>query len=106
LTTGFISSIVSRRHKPPREKFFVAGQCLSLPKRQIVFPSQEHNGTLIEVISHYGYCIPDKGPSPASRMLYAARDEKGERHWRGSKSEIASLIDRNFSVPPLAPSGI
>jgi hypothetical protein len=39
-------------------------------------------------------------------MLYAARDQKGERHWRGSKSEIVSLIDRNFSVPPLAPSGI
>jgi len=70
------------------------------------FPSQEHNGTLIEVISHYGYSIPDKGPAPASRMLYAARDKKGERHWRGSKSEIVSLIDRNFSVPPLAPSGI
>jgi len=70
------------------------------------FPSQVHNGTLIEVISHYGYSIPDKGPAPTSRMLYAARDQKGERHWRGSKSEIVSLIDRNFSVPSLAASGI
>lgn len=71
------------------------------------FPSQEHNGILIEVISHYGYSIPDTGPAPASRMLYGARNPvDNERHWRGSKSEIVSLIDRNFSTPSLFPSGI
>lgn len=76
------------------------------PQSPDKLPSLEHHGTLIEVISHYGYSIPDKGPVPASRMLYGARDQHGERHWRGSKSEIVSLIDRNFSTPSLFPSGI
>lgn len=67
--------------------------------------SLEHHGTLIEVLSHYGYLLPDKGPAPASRMLYGARDQKGERHWRGSENEIVSLIDRKFATAPLA-SGI
>ena len=76
------------------------------PQTPDKLPSLEHHGTLIEVISHYGYSIPDKGPAPASRMLYGARDQKGERHWRGTNSEIVSLIDRNFSTPSLFPSGI
>ena len=76
------------------------------PQAPDKLPSLEHHGTLIEVISHYGYSIPDKGPAPASRKLYGARDQKGERHWRGRKSEIVSLIDRNFSTPSLFPSGI
>ena len=76
------------------------------PQAPDKLPSLEHHGTLIEVIIPYGYSIPDKGPAPASRMLYGARDQNSERHWRGSKSEIVSLIDRNFSTPSLFPSGI
>jgi hypothetical protein len=65
-------------------------------------PSLEHSGVTIEIYNHHGYLIPDKGNAPKSRILYAARDEAGERHWRGSLEEICLLIDRGFAVAPIA----
>jgi hypothetical protein len=61
-------------------------------------PMLEHNGTPIEVYQHHGYSIPDRGPRPSSRILYAARDENNERHWRASLHEMESLIDRGFKA--------
>jgi hypothetical protein len=66
-----------------------------LPDR---LPLLEHKGTTIEVYNHHGYSIPDRGSAPSSRILYAARDNNGERHWRASLNEITSLIDRKFIV--------
>lgn len=60
-------------------------------------PLLEHNGTTIEVYQHHGFSIPDRGPRPASRILYAARDSNNEYHWRASLDEMQSLIDRGFS---------
>jgi hypothetical protein len=68
-------------------------------------PSAVHNGTSIEVLCHYGYSTPDRGPRPSSRVMYGARDKKGERHWRSSLHEIASLIDHGFKTNAVA-SGI
>lgn len=68
-------------------------------------PSMEHNGTEITVLQHHGFSIPDRGALPKSRMLYGAKDNSGERHWKGSYEEMCSLIDRNFAVAPLA-SGV
>lgn len=65
-------------------------------------PSLEHNGTSIEVYQHHGYSTPDRGPMPPSRILYAARDENNERHWRGTLDEIESLIDRGFKVATIS----
>ena len=65
-------------------------------------PTMEHAKVTIEPIVHYGFCQPDRGPSPKPRTLYGARDSKGERHWRGSYDEIIALIDRNFVVSGLA----
>jgi len=59
-------------------------------------PTMEHAKVTIEPIVHYGFCQPDRGPSPKPRTLYGARDSKGERHWRTSYDEIIALIDRNF----------
>jgi hypothetical protein len=42
---------------------------------------------------------------PASRILYGARDENNERHWRSSLGEINQLIERGFTPAPLA-SGV
>lgn len=39
-----------------------------------------------------------KGPQPAARTLYGARDNNGERHWRASLHEIQQLIDGGFAV--------
>lgn len=61
-------------------------------------PLLEHNGTPIEVYQHHGFSMPDRGPLPFSRILYAARDNNNERHWRGSLHEIESLIDRGFKT--------
>ena len=61
-------------------------------------PRLDHNGTAIEVYQHHGYSMPDRGAPPASRILYAARDENNERHWRGSLHEIEALIDRGFKI--------
>ena len=77
----------------------------SAPLPPDVLPTLEHNGVAITVLNHHGYSTPDRGPLPKARILYGARDEKNERHWRGSFQEISQLIDRNFSTPPLA-SGI
>jgi hypothetical protein len=71
------------------------------PSQPDRLPSLDHSGTTIEIYNHHGYLIPDKGHPPKSRILYAARDEQGERHWRGSLEEICILIDRNFAVAPL-----
>jgi len=68
-------------------------------------PLMEHNGHTIDVIVHHGYSIPDMGPLPRERVLYGARDQNGERHWRGSFEEIGQLIDRGFGKAPLA-SGV
>jgi len=68
-------------------------------------PSSVHNGTLVEVLCHHGYSTPDRGPSPSSRIMYGARDAKGERHWRSSLHEITSLIDHGFKTNTVA-SGI
>lgn len=68
-------------------------------------PLMEHNGHAVEVVVHHGYSIPDMGPLPRDRVLYGARDQNGERHWRSSLEEIGQLIDRNFGAAPLA-SGV
>ncbi len=65
-------------------------------------PTMEHAGTTIEPFVHYGFSQPDRGPSPKSRTLYGARDNAGERHWRGSYEEIVALIDRGFETAALA----
>ena len=68
-------------------------------------PSIDHNGTLVEIIQHYGYSTPNRGPLPSLRIMYGARDTKGERHWRSSLHEITSLIDHGFKVKAIA-SGV
>jgi hypothetical protein len=75
------------------------------PPKPDRLPSMEHNGTIVEIYQHHGYSIPDRGPAPASRILYAARDCNNERHWRASLHEMTALIDRNFGAAPLA-SGV
>lgn len=60
---------------------------------------------MVDVIVHHGYSIPDMGPLPRDRVLYGARDQNGERHWRSSLEEIGQLIDRGFNKAPLA-SGV
>lgn len=62
------------------------------------FPDLEHSGVTIEAYEHYGFSIPDRGAKPSSRILYAARDNNGERHWRSSLSEIEGLIDGGFKI--------
>ena len=77
----------------------------SSPQSPDVLPSLEHNGILVTVLNHHGYSMPDRGHPPKSRILYGARDEKQERHWRASFEEIVQLIDRGFKTSPLA-SGV
>jgi len=70
-----------------------------MPSRPLApdrLPSVEHNGAMIEVLQHHGFSTPDRGPAPKARVLYGARDENGERHWRSSYDEICRLIDRGF----------
>jgi len=62
------------------------------------FPDMLHNGKKIESYEHYGFSVPDRGSKPSSRILYAARDNNGERHWRSSLAEIEGLIDSGFKV--------
>jgi hypothetical protein len=66
------------------------------PKPPDRLPSVEYKGTTIEAYLHHGFSIPDRGPLPPSRTLYAARDSKGERHWRASIDDIETLIDHKF----------
>ncbi len=61
-------------------------------------PLLEHNGTEILPIVHHGFSRPQKGPQPAARTMYGARDANGERHWRGSLHEIQQLIDGGFAI--------
>lgn len=68
-------------------------------------PFIDHNGIVIEIYQHHGYSIPDRGPLPPSRILYAARDLNHERHWRNSLDEMKGLIDRGFNTASLA-SGV
>ena len=68
-------------------------------------PSIDHNGTTIEIIQHHGFSTPNRGPAPKSRILYGARDENNERHWRSTLDEMVSLIERGFATAPLA-SGV
>jgi hypothetical protein len=75
------------------------------PQAPDKLPSIEHNGTTIEIIQHHGFSSPDRGAAPKSRILYGARDENNERHWRSSLDEMTSLIDRGFATAALA-SGV
>ena len=68
------------------------------PKQAEKLPLLEHNGAEILPIVHHGFSKPAKGPQPAARTLYGARDNNGERHWRGSLHEIQQLIDSGFAV--------
>jgi hypothetical protein len=61
-------------------------------------PLLEHNGAEILPIVHHGFSKPSKGPQPAARTIYGARDENGERHWRSSLHEIKQLIDNGFAI--------
>lgn len=71
---------------------------LNAPRAVDHLPLLEHNGTEILPIVHYGFSSPRKGPQPAARTLYGARDNNGERHWRSSLHEIEKLIDAGFTV--------
>jgi hypothetical protein len=71
---------------------------LNPPKPVEKLPLLEHNGAEILPIIHHGFSSPKKGPQPASRTLYGARDANGERHWRGSLNEIYRLIDSGFAI--------
>jgi len=62
------------------------------PKNPDRLPSLEHNGQEITVLRHYGFSL---GGSP--RMLYAMKDNNGERHWRRTLEEVQILIERNAS---------
>jgi hypothetical protein len=68
------------------------------PKPVDKLPLLEHNGAEILPIVHHGFSKPAKGQQPASRTLYGARDNNGERHWRSSLHEIQQLIDSGFAV--------
>jgi hypothetical protein len=67
------------------------------PKPVEKLPLLEHNGKEILPIIHHGFSTPAKGPQPAARTLYGARDGNGERHWRKSLSDLQKLIDANFA---------
>jgi hypothetical protein len=69
---------------------------LNPPRAVDHLPTLEHNGTEILPIIHYGFSSPKKGPQPAPRTLYGAKDGNGERHWRSTLEEIEKLIDCNF----------
>ena len=71
---------------------------LNAPRAVDHLPLLEHNGIEILPIVHYGFSSPKKGPQPAARTLYGARDGNGERHWRSSLHEIEKLIDGGFSI--------
>lgn len=71
---------------------------LNPPKAVEKLPLLEHNGAEILPIIHHGFSRPQKGPQPATRTIYGARDNNGERHWRSSLHEIQQLIDSNFAT--------
>lgn len=69
---------------------------LNPPRAVDHLPTLEHNGVEILPVIHYGFSTPKKGPQPAPRTLYGAKDEKGERHWRSTLDDIQKLIENNF----------
>jgi len=71
---------------------------LNAPRAVEHLPLLEHNGIEILPIIHHGFSSPRKGPQPAARALYGARDNNGERHWRSSLHEIEKLIDSGFTI--------
>jgi len=71
---------------------------LNAPKAVDHLPLLEHNGVEILPIIHYGFSSPNKGPQPAARTIYGARDPNGERHWRSSLHELYQLIDGGFAT--------
>jgi len=71
---------------------------LNAPRSVDHLPLLVHNGVEIQPIVHYGFSSPNKGPRPASRTLYGARDGNGERHWRSSLDEMQQLIDKGFAI--------
>ena len=71
---------------------------LNAPRAVDHLPLLEYNGTEILPIIHYGFSSPKKGPQPAARTLYGARDKNGERHWRSSLHAIQKLIDEGFAI--------
>lgn len=71
---------------------------LNPPRPVEKLPLLEHMGVEILPIVHHGFSSPVKGPQPAARTIYGARDEKGERHWRSSLDQIQQLIANNFAV--------
>jgi len=71
---------------------------LNPPRTPDKLPLLEHNGVEIQPILHYGFSSPRRGPQPAARTLYGAKDNKEERHWRSSLDEIKHLIDKAFVV--------
>jgi len=62
---------------------------LSRPRQPDRLPSLSHNGQEISVIRHYGF-----SGNGVARMLYATKDNNGERHWRGSLEEIIHFINK------------
>lgn len=71
---------------------------LNPPKAVDHLPLIVHDGIEILPIVHYGFSSPAKGPQPAARTLYGARDKNGERHWRSSLDEMVKLIATGFAV--------
>lgn len=71
---------------------------LKAPRAVDHLPLLDHNGVEIVPIVHYGFSSPAKGPQPAARTLYGARDKKGERHWRSSLNDMHKLIDNDFAI--------
>ena len=71
---------------------------LNAPRAVDHLPLLEYNGVEILPIVHYGFSSPRKGPQPAARTIYGARDKKNERHWRSSLHAIQKLIDNDFAV--------
>lgn len=70
---------------------------VNAPRAVDKLPLLEHNGVEIQPILHYGFSSPKKGPQPAARPLYGAKDGNGERHWRSSLDAIKQLIEKDFA---------
>jgi hypothetical protein len=68
------------------------------PKPVEKLPLLEHNGAEILPIVHHGFSTPSKGPRPAPRTIYGARDKNKERHWRSSLNAIQKLIETDFAM--------
>jgi len=71
---------------------------LNPPRPVEKLPLLEHMGVEILPVVHHGFSSPVKGPQPAARTIYGARDGKGERHWRSSLDEMHQLIENGFAL--------